>query len=141
MFSSSGGDGLNCHLLCEALAGPDRLLSPTRFTNSVHNAAAGYWHIATHSMAPSTSLCAFDASFGAGLLEAAVQACSTPGPLLLVAADTPYPAPLHAARPLPDSMGLAMVLSAAPLRAPPRASLHIELCEGSAPTPLSQPGT
>ena len=111
VFSASEGDGKNCHDLCEALALPDRMLSPTRFTNSVHNAAAGYWHIATHSMAASTSLCAYDASFAEGLMEAALQACSSQRPVLLVVSDQPYPEPLHSTRPLPDAMGLAMVLS------------------------------
>ncbi len=111
VFSASEGDGKNCHDLCEALATPDRMVSPTRFTNSVHNAAAGYWHIATHSMAASTSLCAHDASFAEGLVEAALQACTRRAPVMLVVADQPYPEPLHATRPLPDAMGLALVLS------------------------------
>ena len=68
VFASSAADTANCHALCETLAQPERAVSPTRFTNSVHNAPAGYWHIATASRAPSTSLCAHDASFGAGLL-------------------------------------------------------------------------
>ena len=57
VFSSSGGEGSNCHSLCETLASPDPLISPTRFTNSVHNAASGYWHIAVGSRCTSTSLC------------------------------------------------------------------------------------
>lgn len=111
VFSSSTGDPLNCHLLCEALAQPERLVSPTRFTNSVHNAPAGYWHIATASRAPSTSLAAFDASFAAGLLEAAVQVHAGGAPVLLVAADVPYPEPLHAKRPVADSFALALLLA------------------------------
>lgn len=121
VYTSSTGDPLNCHLLCEALATSERLVSPTRFTNSVHNAPAGYWHIAMHSMAPSTSLAAFDASFGAGLLEATVQAVAARAPVLLVAGDVPYPEPLHAKRPLSDSFAVALVLapaSAAPAGAP-----------------------
>jgi hypothetical protein len=111
VFTSSTGDPANCHALCEALAAPERLVSPTRFTNSVHNAPAGYWHIATHSMSNSTSLAAFDASFGAGLLEAAV-ACQVGGEeILLVACDVPYPEPLHALRPLSDTMAVALVLA------------------------------
>ena len=110
VFTSSTGDPLNCHLLCEALATADRLMSPTRFTNSVHNAAAGYWHIATASRAASTSLAAYDASFAAGLLEAAVQAASTGAPVLLVACDVPYPEPLHAVRPVDDSFAVALVI-------------------------------
>ncbi|MBX3602844.1 MAG: beta-ketoacyl synthase chain length factor [Rubrivivax sp.] len=111
VFTSSTGDPLNCHLLCEALATPERLVSPTRFTNSVHNAPAGYWHIATASRAPSTSLAAFDASFAAGLLEAAVQVQASGAPVLLVAADVPYPEPLHAKRPVADTFALALLLA------------------------------
>ncbi len=113
VFTSSTGDPLNCHLLCEALAAPERLVSPTRFTNSVHNAPAGYWHIAAASRAPSTSLAAFDASFGAGLLEAAVQCATTAAAVLLVACDLPYPEPLHAVRPVADLFALALVLAPA----------------------------
>lgn len=114
VFTSSSGDGANCHALCETLAHPpgaERLVSPTRFTNSVHNAAAGYWHIAVGSRHASTSLCAHDDSLGAGLLAALAQLPALAGPLLLVASDTPYPEPLHATRPLPDTLGIALVLA------------------------------
>lgn len=110
VFTSSTGEPGNCHALCEALAAPERLVSPTRFTNSVHNAAGGYWHIATRSMQDSTSLGAFDASFAAGLLEAAAMCASRATPVLLVACDVPYPEPLHAVRPLPDTFGVALVI-------------------------------
>src|SRR6185312_4736693 len=60
VFSASGGDGDNCHAICEMLASDDKLISPTRFHNSVHNAAAGYWSIAMKAMAPSSVLCGFD---------------------------------------------------------------------------------
>ena len=111
VFTSSGGDGRNCHEICAALAGSDRLLSPTRFHNSVHNAASGYWGIATKAMAPSAVLCAFDASFTAGLLEALVQTALLRQPVLLLAYDTHYPEPLHRVRPIPDSFGVALVLT------------------------------
>lgn len=113
VFTSSTGEPSNCHALCEALAAPERLVSPTRFTNSVHNAAAGYWHIAAHATAPSTSLAAYDASFGAGLLEAAAQCAAARRPVLLVACDVPYPEPLHALRPLPATLAVALVLGPA----------------------------
>ena len=111
VFTSSSGEGINCHVLCETLALPVPLVSPTRFTNSVHNAAAGCWHIAVASRASSTSLCAFDGSFGAGLIEAATSVRHAAEPVLLVASDSPYPEPLHTARPLPDHFGLALVLA------------------------------
>lgn len=110
VFTSSTGDPANCHALCETLATPDRAVSPTRFTNSVHNAAAGYWHIAVHGMQPSTSLAAFDASVSAGLLEAASQCVSGAQPVLLVACDLPYPEPLHALRPVSDVFAFALLL-------------------------------
>lgn len=111
VFTSSSGEGTNCHALCETLATPTPMVSPTRFTNSVHNAASGCWHIAVGSRASSTSLCAFDGSFGAGLLEAATSVALGGAPMLLVASDSPYPEPLNATRPLPDHFGLALVLA------------------------------
>ena len=126
VFSASSGDPANCHALCEVLASADRLVSPTRFTNSVHNASAGYWHIAVRSRAPSTSLCGFDASFGAGLLEAALQCTNTQRPVLLVTGDVPYLEPLHGVRPLPDAFGLALLLDPAASAMPvPRLRIRI----------------
>jgi len=63
IFASSSGDGETCHAICETLASDDRLISPTRFHNSVHNAPAGYWSIATGATASIDCLGAFDASF------------------------------------------------------------------------------
>lgn len=111
VFSASGGDGQNCHEICEMLASDDRQISPTRFHNSVHNAAAGYWGIATGAMASSSVLCGHDASFGAGLLEAMTQAVVDQTTVLLIACDTTYPAPLHAKRPIPDELGVGLILS------------------------------
>ena len=90
---------------------PTRELSPTRFSNSVHNAPAGYWSIATGAKRESNVLCAFDASFCAGLLEALAHVVVEEQPVLLVAYDTDYPEPLHAKRPIPDAFGAAFVLT------------------------------
>jgi hypothetical protein len=113
VFCSSGGDGQNCHEICQTLATVGRELSPTRFANSVHNAAAGYWSIATGAMTASNVICAFDASFAAGLLEAVTQVAVETSTTLLVAYDTEYPAPLHAKRPIPDAFAIALVLAPA----------------------------
>ncbi len=136
VFTSSTGDPVNCHLLCEALAAPERLVSPTRFTNSVHNAPAGYWHIACASRAPSTSLAAFDASFAAGLLEATVQCHATHAPVLLVACDVPYPEPLHALRPVADTFALALVIGPAGAGR----GLSMQVAGEAAATPCSHVG-
>lgn len=135
VFTSSTGDPANCHALCEALASAGRLVSPTRFTNSVHNVAAGYWHIATQSMQTSTSLAAFDASLAAGLLEAAAQCAHTLAPVLLVACDVPYLEPLHGVRPLADSFALAMVLLPQGGR-----RLHLALAGDAIATRCAHPG-
>lgn len=111
VFTASGADGHNCHALCEQLASDDRQISPTRFHNSVHNAAAGYWGIATRSMAPCQVLCAYDASFGAGLIDAVAQVVLERQPVLLVAYDSEYPEPLHAARDTPDAGAVALLLT------------------------------
>jgi beta-ketoacyl synthase-like protein len=113
VFSSSGGDGQNCHEICQVLACAERQLSPTRFHNSVHNAAAGYWGIATGATAAANALCAYDASFAAGLLEALTQVAVDRTAVLLVAYDTVYPEPLHSVRPIPDAFGVALLLAPA----------------------------
>lgn len=137
VFSASGADGHNYHAICESLAGDDPMISPTRFHNSVHNAPAGYWSIATGAMAPSNAMCAHDGSFAAGLLDAYSQVLATGAPCVLIAYDTDYPEPLRSARPIPDAFGLALVLTAEPGPAT-LASLRPSLAiDGDAPTPMA----
>lgn len=111
VFASSTGDGDNIHYIFEMLANNGREVSPTRFHNSVHNAPSGYWSIATKSMAPSTSLACFDASFVAGLIEATTQTLASGNAVVLIAYDSTYPQPLHAARPIGATFGVALVLA------------------------------
>ncbi|MFM0323240.1 beta-ketoacyl synthase chain length factor [Caballeronia glebae] len=111
VFAASGGDGGNFHAICETLASDEPQLSPTRFHNSVHNAPAGYWSIATRAMAASNVLCAYDGSFAAGLLESLAQVSVDGVATLLVAYDTDYPEPLRRVRPIADAFGLALVLA------------------------------
>ncbi len=140
VFSASGADGHNYHAICESLAGDDPTISPTRFHNSVHNAPAGYWSIATGAMAPSNAMCAHDGSFAAGLLDAYSQVLASRAPCVLIAYDTGYPEPLRSARPIPDAFGLALVLTAEPgpaTLASLRPSLVMGDSEGEAPTPMA----
>jgi hypothetical protein len=111
VFTSSSGDCDNVHHILEALATPAREISPTRFHNSVHNAPAGYWSIATQCRAPSTSLAGYDASFAAGLLEAACQVACDGATVVLIAYDHPYPEPLYAVRPILAAFSIALVLA------------------------------
>ncbi|MFC7688900.1 beta-ketoacyl synthase chain length factor [Paeniroseomonas aquatica] len=140
-FASGNGDGAVVGGILDALQDPDGAVSPTLFHNSVHNAAAGYWHIAAGSTMPSLSLGGHDGAFAAGLL-AAMGAVATRGrPVLLVAYDTPLPAPLDAVRPtdFPFAAGLVLapgaqgawagldlryVAEPAPADSPPRVSMR-----------------
>jgi hypothetical protein len=111
VFTSSSGDGQNMHAICETLASEQREISPTRFHNSVHNAAAGYWSIATGATPASTALCAYDGSFAAGLLEALAWLATERSPILLLAYDVDYPEPLRSLRPVTDALCVALLLT------------------------------
>jgi Beta-ketoacyl synthase, N-terminal domain len=113
IFTSSGGDGETIHAILRTLAGTERELSPTRFHNSVHNVAAGYWSIATGARTPATSLCAHDGSFAAGLIEAGAQVMAGASAVALIAYDLPYPGPLAVVRRIAEPFGVAFVLTAA----------------------------
>jgi hypothetical protein len=82
-------------------------------------------------MQPSTSLSAYDATFAAGLLEAATQAISSGQPCLLLAYDTAYPEPLQRLRPIPAAMGVALVLNPCQTSAA-RALLKLTLSDDAA---------
>jgi hypothetical protein len=134
VFTSSGGDSDNVHQICATLASPEREVSPTRFHTSVHNAAAGYWSIATRSQAASTSLCCHDASFAAGLLDAATQVALDARPVALIAYDQPYPDPLNAVRPIPASFSVALLLTPQ-ATAPALAALDVTFERSGAASP------
>jgi hypothetical protein len=113
VFASSGGDLETVDRIITALGMEGKPVSPTHFHNSVHNAPAGYWSIATQARAPSTSLSAFDSGFTAGLLEAGTQLLNDGGAVLLIAYDLPPPAPLLPFRPLVAPFASALLLTAA----------------------------
>ena len=116
VFGSSNGDGVVVGSILQALAraGPgEKVVSPTQFHNSVHNAAAGYWSIAHASRQPATCLGAHDATWAASLLKAAAEAVATGEPVLLCIYDHPLPPPLDALRPTAAPFGAAFVLAPA----------------------------
>ncbi len=111
VFASSGGEMGVFDKLCRALAAPERAVSPTLFHQSVHNAAAGYWGIATAGQQSSTALSCYDDSFAAGLLEAITVVCVEQCPVLLVAYDLAVPTPLSQARRITTGFAVALVLA------------------------------
>ena len=128
VFSSSGGDYHIFDQICRTLKTPERGVSPTQFHNSVHNAAAGYWGIATKAQGASTSLSGYDASFAAGLLEAAMQVEIETSDVLYAVFDVQPPMPLLEKRKIDDPFASAFVLSSDKQSA--FAELQINLVDG-----------
>lgn len=100
VFSSSDGDSQVVTQIMDSLAQETPDVSPTRFANSVHNATAGYWSIATGMKLGSTCLSAFDESFAAGLLEAAAQVADEGVDALFTASDVRFEEPFYTLRPI-----------------------------------------
>jgi hypothetical protein len=138
VFASSNGDGAVVGGILEALHDPAGVaLSPTQFHNSVHNSAAGYWHIAVGSTAPSVSLGGHDGSAAAGLLAASMAVAARGASVLLCAYDLPLPPPLAAMRPTGPGFAAALVL-----RPEPGAGTlaGLSLRHVAAPAPDAPPG-
>lgn len=114
VFTSAHGDLAITDYMCGMLASTPLLISPTKFLNSVHNAASGYWGIATGCQQASTAVSAFECSFAAGLLEALTQCAADDRPVLLVGCDIAACGALASTN---DSRGLlAVALVIAPQR-------------------------
>ena len=84
VFASTHGDLGITDYMCATLAQAPAEVSPTKFHNSVHNAAAGYWTIGSGCMRTTTAISAHRASFAQGLVEAMVQLATDAGAVLLV---------------------------------------------------------
>lgn len=89
VFVSGLGDTQLTDYMCKVLAGDNKALSPTKFHNSVHNAAAGYWTISTNCMQAANSVAGFNESVSLTIMEAVVQAHAQQRPLLLTFYDAP----------------------------------------------------
>jgi Beta-ketoacyl synthase, N-terminal domain len=110
VFASTYGDLAISDYLCSTLVATPTLVSPVKFHNSVHNAAAGYWSIGTHSFATYTALTAYRDTFGAGLLECATQALCADAPNLYVAFDIEAKGALATMAPSRGLLAAALIL-------------------------------
>jgi hypothetical protein len=136
VFASTHGDLAISDYMCTTLASTPALISPVKFHNSVHNAAAGYWSIGTGSLAPYTAISAYEYTFGAGLLEAATQVICEGKPVLYVAFDIESKGALSTVAPSRGLLGAALVLSPAVQGASRRSLiLSTELVAAVEPTP------
>ena len=111
VFASTHGDLAITDYMCATLADDPRAISPTKFHNSVHNAAAGYWTIGAGCVRPATALSAHRASFAQGLLEALSQLACGDEAVLLAAYDTAGTGPLGAVSRSEGLLGGALVLA------------------------------
>lgn len=130
VFASMHGELAITDYMCATLAAQPHAISPTRFHNSVHNAAAGYWTIGTGAMQPTTAISAFDATFAQGLVEALVQLAAGSEAVLLVGYDAASAGPLARVSRSEGLLGGALVLSRAARAGAP--GLRIELTDGEA---------
>ena len=138
VFASTYGDLAITDYMCGTLAKAPMTLSPTRFHNSVHNAAAGYWSIATGCRQPYCALGAGQYTFAAGLFAAALQACADQTDVLLVAYDIEARGPLARIAHSQGILGVALVLSVAQAGASMRMQLAVT---ETAPAQASQSGS
>lgn len=135
VFASSDGDGQIIYQITDGLAQEVPEISPTRFSNSVHNAAAGYWSIATGLTQASTCLCAFNDTFSAGLLEAIAQVADEGTDVLMTAFDMRFPSPFSDLR--NNAIDCAVTLCLSAQRSPhSMASLELEVTRKCAPSKM-----
>lgn len=111
IFACTHGDLAVCDAMSTTLAASPELVSPIKFHNSVHNAAVGYWTIATGAIEASTALSASNETFAEGLLEAAVYALSEQRPVLFVAYDIQVVGGLASVTKSDGLFGVALVIA------------------------------
>jgi Beta-ketoacyl synthase, N-terminal domain len=136
VFASTFGDTGVSDYLCGQLARAPLETSPTKFHNSVHNAAAGYWAIATGCPEPYTAITAHRHTFGAGLALASTHALVDETAILYVAYDIETPGPLATMAPSRGVLGAALVLAPAPS---PRTLAHLDLRVAQGEVRATQP--
>jgi hypothetical protein len=138
IFASTHGELAITDAMCRTLVEAPTEISPTRFHNSVHNAASGYWTIGCGCRAASTAISAYRATPAQGLVEAAMQLASGEDAVLLVVYDGTAIGPLASVSPSEGLFGLGLVLGRAQ---PGAAALSLSLGgeETATPAPRLEP--
>jgi hypothetical protein len=126
VFASTYGDLAISDYMCATLAGTPTLISPTKFHNSVHNAAAGYWSIGTASHTAYTAISAYRHTFASAVLEAATQVVCDGQPVVCVTFDVEAKGPLGTVAPSSGLLGVALVLAPARSESQRRLALCVE---------------
>lgn len=135
VFASAIGDMQITDYMCRTLATEPRAISPTRFHNSVHNAATGYWSIATGSHSPANAVSGYSNSVWVALLEGAIQAVEEQIPVLVAAQEVAAPAPFSSIYGVCQPFAVALLLAPAGFSASSLASMQLAVSSGEVESP------
>ncbi len=133
VFTSVLADTEISDQICRALTLPTKMLSPTKFHNSVQNAPAGYWAIGAGNHAPCNYIGGYMNCWALGLVEAATQCIVEQRKLLLVNYDIINTAPLRGIIPISNQFASAILIE--PHSAGSGIGLTIDFCRGAAELP------
>ncbi|QWT22034.1 beta-ketoacyl synthase chain length factor [Bacillus sp. NP157] len=128
VFSTHSRDADAVDRMMDTLSTAPRNLSPLTFIRTLTVSVAGSWTQRAGNHRATTTVTAGEASFGVGLLEAAVLTVAEARPVLYVFCDIPLPASLRALRPESTPLAAAMVIS--PERKGPCRRLNLEFGRG-----------
>jgi hypothetical protein len=133
IFASGMGDMQITDYMCRTLTTMPRTVSPTKFHNSVHNAATGYWSIATASNSPANAVSGYDHSAAVALLEGAVQAVEEEIPVLVAVQEMAAPTPFKSVYDGEHPLAAALLLAPAGHCASPVGQLSLTVVPDGAP--------
>lgn len=139
VFGSGLGDTEITDYLCAQLATPEKQISPTRFHNSVHNAPAGYWTIATHCVRSANSIAAYSHTAGICVLEAVIQAQQEQVPVLVTLYDLAARGIYSNIYTVTQDFAAALVLSPVLREGPPLAKLTLSVSPSACAEPAWAP--
>ncbi len=137
VFGSGMGDMQITDYICRTLADAPRMVSPTKFHNSVHNASTGYWSIATGSHLPANAISAHSNTVAASLLEGAVQAVEEQVPVLVALEELAAPQPFRSVIETEEPLATALLLTPKGHAAAPLAALSLGVRAEAADTPAA----
>ena len=135
VFASAIGDMQITDYMCRTLADAPRTISPTRFHNSVHNAATGYWSIATQSHSPASAVSGYSNSAWVAFLDGAIQAVEENIPVLVAVQEVAPPAPLQPIYEWTHPFAAAILLAPVGFCSSPIASVRLSVSGDSIESP------
>lgn len=125
VFASALGDMHLTEYMCRTMADAPQAISPTRFHNSVHNAATGYWSIATQSRCPSNAVSGYSNSVSIAILDGAIQAVEEKIPVLVTVQEVATAPAFKSVYEWEQPFSAAMVLVPVGMCSSNIASLHL----------------